>query len=111
MRASIEQRATQSDIGLRVGGEAAAVGVVFGLVLLSSGSAGLVVFLAVFRGGRGRGKGTFCTVAENDSAHSPQEAANAKRMLKRLRPVAIIKPRAVVSPATRISAGPLAMVY
>jgi len=32
-------------------------------------------------------------------------------MLKRLRPVAIIKPRAVVSPATRISAGPLAMVY
>jgi hypothetical protein len=34
-------------------------------------------------------------VPEYDSAHSPQEAANAKRMLKRLRPVAIIKPRAI----------------
>jgi len=72
-----------------------------------AGAAGL----AVFSGGRGRGKGTFCAGAENDSAHSPHEAANAKRMLKRLRPVAIIKPRAVVSPATRISAGPLALAF
>ena len=58
-------------------------------------AAGGVACLAVFSGGRGRGNGTFCAVAENDSAHSPQEAAKAKRMLKRLRPVAIIKPRAV----------------
>ena len=76
-----------------------------------AGAGGLVVVLAVFRGGRGRGKGTFCTVAEYDSAHSPQEAANAKRMLKRLRPVAIIKPRAIMSPATRISEGPLALAF
>ena len=67
--------------------------------------AGTGASLPAFSGGRGRGKGT---VPEYALAHSPQEAANAKRMLKRLRPVAIIKPRAIGPRRPEFRAGPQA---
>ena len=72
-----------------------------------------VAGLAVFSGGRGRGNGNFlCSRPKTIPRTARRQAAKRNnRMLKRLRPVAIIKPRAVVSPATRISAGPLALAY
>ena len=114
--ARFEERAAQTDIGLREGCEGRCRS-----ALPAAGSAG-AAWLMVRRAGMrlplacrtasraaGAARELFVLRPSPLGADSPQAAANAKQMLKRLRPVAFIQPRLSVNPATPIQARPQAL--